>query len=153
MVLFSSLFVINNNLNNDNTDSISSLIADFALYPNNPTVFEKIQFYDQSISSKSQISLWEWDFGDGNTSNYQNPEHAYEISGTYNIELKIKDKNGNTDKMSKPLYVKDKLVNTMKNQDEIVKNENNDLIVPIIIGSFFILLIFIISLLYIRKYH
>jgi hypothetical protein len=33
------------------------------------------------------VSLWSWDFGDGNTSNVQNPVHSYAVADTYNVCL------------------------------------------------------------------
>ena len=30
---------------------------------------------------------WFWDFGDGNTSNEQNPVHVYTTPGTYDVKL------------------------------------------------------------------
>lgn len=155
LAFFSSLFILKNNLGYDSRGVISSPIADFALYPYNPTVFEKIQFYDQSISNKSKISSWEWDFGDGNTSYYQNPKYTYRISSTYDVVLKVKDENGNTDKISKPIYVKEKLEHTMKNKDDIVKKKNTDLIFPLIIASLVIILalIFTLYLIYNKRYY
>ncbi len=38
-------------------------------------------------------SGWQWDFGDGNTSNQQNPTHVYAAPGTYNVQLTVT--NGN----------------------------------------------------------
>jgi hypothetical protein len=34
---------------------------------------------------------WAWDFGDGNTSDVQNPTHAYEAAGVYNVTLTVTD--------------------------------------------------------------
>ncbi len=45
------------------------------------------QFTD--ISSGAEISEWYWDFGDGNSSTEQNPEHQYAAAGSYNVSLNI----------------------------------------------------------------
>src|SRR5258706_783950 len=37
---------------------------------------------------------WFWTFGDGNTSNQQNPTHTYPAPGYYNVTLSITDNNG-----------------------------------------------------------
>ena len=34
---------------------------------------------------------WLWDFGDGDTSSFQNPEHVYEHMGTYPVCLRVKN--------------------------------------------------------------
>lgn len=39
---------------------------------------------------------WEWDFGDGNTSNEQNPVHVYETGGYYVATLTAKSNTGST---------------------------------------------------------
>ncbi len=36
-----------------------------------------------------QATSWSWDFGDGNTSTLQNPNHAYAQNGTYKVTLVI----------------------------------------------------------------
>lgn len=46
-----------------------------------------VNFVDQSTSSPSPIASWFWDFGDGNTSNSQNPTHTYNAGGLYNVCL------------------------------------------------------------------
>ncbi|UCH13395.1 MAG: PKD domain-containing protein, partial [Bacteroidales bacterium] len=53
-----------------------------------PGVFN---FYDQSTGD---IKSWKWDFGDGNGSEEQNPEHIYDIAGIYPVSLEIETHNG-----------------------------------------------------------
>ncbi len=40
-----------------------------------------------SDSTALQVDEWLWDFGDGNTSNEQNPTHLYSESGSYEVSL------------------------------------------------------------------
>lgn len=47
-----------------------------------------VYFYDQSTPT-GQITSWQWNFGDGTTSNLQNPVHYYNAIGTYNVCLTI----------------------------------------------------------------
>lgn len=42
-------------------------------------------FTDKSIDAQA----WQWDFGDGNTSNQQNPKYTYAGYGTYNVSLTV----------------------------------------------------------------
>ncbi|MDD4148549.1 MAG: M4 family metallopeptidase [Bacteroidales bacterium] len=44
----------------------------------------EIQFTDNSFNFPTS---WNWEFGDGNTSNEQNPKHFYEQNGTYTVSL------------------------------------------------------------------
>jgi gliding motility-associated-like protein len=52
---------------------------------------ENIQFYDFSIG---KAIIWNWDFGDGNTSTSQNPTHQYQNKGTYTVSLQVIDSIG-----------------------------------------------------------
>jgi PKD repeat protein len=45
-----------------------------------------VSFTDQS---SGQITNWAWNFGDGGTSNQQNPIHVYQSPGTYLITLTV----------------------------------------------------------------
>ncbi|MFK8008869.1 MAG: PKD domain-containing protein, partial [Saprospiraceae bacterium] len=47
-----------------------------------------VQFTDLSVGTPTN---WLWGFGDGNTSNEQNPFYVYDSVGTYNICLLIQD--------------------------------------------------------------
>jgi gliding motility-associated-like protein len=54
-----------------------------------------IRFKDQSIPRTPEtITGWSWDFGDGITSNSQNPSHFYNKPGTYTISLVITNNEG-----------------------------------------------------------
>ena len=52
---------------------------------NNSNCNSTIQFTDSS----DQAHSWLWDFGDGNFSSWQNPEHTYQSSGVFNVKLKV----------------------------------------------------------------
>jgi len=65
--------------------------------------FQAVNFYN---SSTGPGLVYSWDFGDGNTSNLQNPVHLYTAEGTYSVTLNIKDIYGCTGSVSKNNYVK-----------------------------------------------
>ena len=46
-----------------------------------------VEFFDHSLNA----STWNWNFGDGNTSTIQNPNHTYGESGEYMVTLTIFD--------------------------------------------------------------
>jgi len=51
----------------------------------------EIVFTDQSKDSGNAIISWIWDFGDGQTSNEQNPKHSYTSAGLYTVILKVQN--------------------------------------------------------------
>lgn len=48
-----------------------------------------VRFTDTSTAGSSPITSWAWNFGDGNTSNQQNPSHIYHDQGTYTVSLTV----------------------------------------------------------------
>ena len=62
-------------------------------------------FTDHSFSPGGNIVSWNWNFGDGNTSNLQNPIHQYNTAGNYTVWLTIMDINGNRDSISHIAFV------------------------------------------------
>lgn len=66
--------------------------AAFNFHQPDPEVYI-IDFTDESTSD-GVIGTWEWVFGDGNSSNEQNPTHSYESPGTYTVCLTITDDDG-----------------------------------------------------------
>jgi len=60
----------------------------FTADPVSGTTPHVVQF--KSLSSDPFQNIW-WDFGDGTTSNEQNPLHTYEIPGTHTVTLFVDD--------------------------------------------------------------
>ena len=61
-----------------------------------------VAFQDQSSNAVS----WQWNFGDGNTSNQQNPSHTYTAYGTYNVTLVVTNSSGCTDTLRRDSLVR-----------------------------------------------
>jgi hypothetical protein len=53
-------------------------------------VNEEIQFTGSAFGGTEPYT-WAWDFGDGETSDEQNPTHAYDAAGVYNVTLTVTD--------------------------------------------------------------
>ncbi|MEX2603795.1 MAG: S8 family serine peptidase [Gracilimonas sp.] len=57
-----------------------------------------VSFIDNSSDPKDAqdggIVKWEWNFGDGNTSEDRNPVHTYSTDGTYEVSLTVTDNGG-----------------------------------------------------------
>ncbi|MCI4668479.1 MAG: PKD domain-containing protein [Bacteroidia bacterium] len=70
--------------------------ADFSFNVNGACPEVLASFSDQSIGDTSIVS-WTWDFGDGQSSNVQNPTHIYDIPGSYTVSLIIENVLGCTD--------------------------------------------------------
>ncbi len=62
--------------------------VDFGYSPTNPRAGEKVQFTNLATSGEE----WEWDFGDGSTSQVKNPSKEYKLPGTYTVTLKVDNK-------------------------------------------------------------
>lgn len=66
--------------------------ADFDF--NDVCLNEQNNFTDQSTDPASTITNWTWDFGDGNTSTQQNPNHTYAADGSYTVFLTVDNNDG-----------------------------------------------------------
>jgi PKD repeat protein len=60
--------------------------AAFAIAPSTATVRANVAFTDQSTGSPTS---WQWSFGDGSSSNAQNPTHAYTTQGSFGVSLTV----------------------------------------------------------------
>jgi gliding motility-associated-like protein len=61
---------------------------DFSL-PSEACVNTDVQFTDTSPRTGGNIKTWAWDFGDGATSNLENPKHKFLTTGTKTIKLTV----------------------------------------------------------------
>ena len=62
--------------------------------PSEICVGKEVSFNDLTVNVVDPIVEWNWNFGDGNTSDEQNPVHAYENAGTYTISITITTQEG-----------------------------------------------------------
>jgi PKD repeat protein len=51
-------------------------------------------FTDESTDSDGTVDSWSWDFGDGTSSNAQNPDHTYDTGGDFIVQLTATDNDG-----------------------------------------------------------
>jgi PKD repeat protein len=66
----------------------------------------QFQFLDQSTPGYlDTITTWRWDFGDGQTSASQNPEHTFTKPGTYNVTLTVTNNEGKTNSASQSITI------------------------------------------------
>ena len=67
--------------------TIAPPIAGFSYTPINPVSGEEVKFIDETIKTHPDMDLiWHWDFGDGTTSDVQNPKKVFS-SGVYVVRL------------------------------------------------------------------
>jgi len=70
------------------------------------TVGGPIDFHsDKSIDLENNIVSYNWNFGDGNTSNENNPSHSYSEKGMYRVTLTVTDEHGKTDSDEGAVFV------------------------------------------------
>lgn len=76
-----------------------------AFTTSNPCTQQQTQFTDQTTVPVGGISSWNWAFGDGNTSNLQNPQHTYSSAGFYNVGLTVTGNNGCEKSITQPVSI------------------------------------------------
>ena len=112
-------------------DSISRYVKVYPDFASNfsisglPCPNGQIQFTDLSTSTFQPINEWSWDFGDGKTSNLQNPVHIYDTGGKFNVVFISKNFKGCTDTLKKDFEVeKFKPYSGIQKDTLIVKGEH-----------------------------
>lgn len=92
-------------------DSITRLVK---IYPDYETKFKDeglkcpnapIQFTDLSEATFKPVIKWDWNFGDGQTSEDQNPTHSYVEGGEYNVTLVSSSIKGCRDSLTQKVVV------------------------------------------------
>ena len=63
-----------------------------------------VSFTDSTIFG-APITFWTWNFGDGGSSNLQNPSHLYTIAGAHNVSLTVTDIDGCSRIVTKAQYI------------------------------------------------
>jgi uncharacterized protein (TIGR02145 family) len=76
-------------------------VADFTGNPTSGTVPLTVNFTEQSTNEPTG---WLWDFGDGNTSTQQNPQHDYQDVGSFTVQLIVSNSFG-SDTETKSDYI------------------------------------------------
>lgn len=92
------------------TDTIRKPIEIYFLpqaifYQNTPCVGNVTQFVDSTKSLSGTITNWQWNFGDNQTSTYQNPQHAFSNVTNYTVSLVVTSQYGCTDTLRKNVTV------------------------------------------------
>lgn len=78
------------------TSEVSSPVAAFTGNPTSGALPLVVNFTDQSTNNPTS---WQWNFGDGNTSALQNPNHTYNEVGTYSVQLTVTSNSGSDTKI------------------------------------------------------
>lgn len=73
-------------------DIFPEIDADFGL-TYDTCIIGPVLFTDSSTTNAERIVSWDWDFGDGSTSNQKNPRHTYDVAGTLPVTLTVTDDN------------------------------------------------------------
>lgn len=87
------------------TDILPGPDAAFNADPSATYLFEEINFTDETTSNETLVN-WDWDFGDGSPiNNEQNPNYAYDQTGTFDVILIVTDEFGCIDTASNEVYI------------------------------------------------
>jgi len=80
-------------------------IVNFGINPDNGDTLVSFQFSDLSYDEDGDIEQWSWDFGDGTTSDSQNPEHQFDLPGIYSVTLSVTDDQNGVNSTTLPIEI------------------------------------------------
>jgi len=72
-----------------------------------------------NISTGSNITGYQWDFGDGNSSTLENPQHTYSNSGSFAVNLVVTNTNGCENSITKFIQVFEQVIDSIKKTEAI----------------------------------
>ncbi len=82
-------------------------VANFGFSPFDPSVFDVVQFFDQSFDpGEAGFASQEWNFGDGTTGTGPSPAHQYAADGDYTVQLTVTTFDGRTASTSQTVRVR-----------------------------------------------
>ncbi|MDR9373579.1 MAG: PKD domain-containing protein, partial [Schleiferiaceae bacterium] len=99
------------------TVTANPIATNFAVSQDTARRNDTIAFTDSTNGAVS----WTWDFGDGTTSNLQNPTHSYSALGLYTVRLTATDNRNCTETKSRDILVTDQ--NSLN--DWVLRNQVN----------------------------
>jgi hypothetical protein len=81
--------------------------ASFGFQPSDPSVFDMVQFFDESSDpGRVGVQSEAWDFGDGTTGTGSTPTHRYAADGDYSAKLTVTTFDGRTASTSQVVNVR-----------------------------------------------
>lgn len=83
-------------------EAISSCITEQNTF--NPVIFQ-----NQTVTNYPNVK-WNWDFGDGTTSNEKDPKHVFISSGNYSVKLTTVTESGCTFNLIKDIFINNNLI-------------------------------------------
>ncbi len=87
--------------------------ADFRL----TCVYMQCDFEDASNDSDGSVVAWQWNFGDGTTSNEADPVHVYAQPGSYSVTLTVTDDSTATHARSRDATASEQVITSLTCQD------------------------------------
>ncbi|KPA17794.1 secreted protein containing Peptidase S8 and S53, subtilisin, kexin, sedolisin [Candidatus Magnetomorum sp. HK-1] len=121
------------NIEVEKTNTSPALHADFSAYPRTSTT-ESLRVHFTDLSEGYPTS-WQWNFGDGSTSNEQHPEHMYLNSGTYSVQLTISNNNGSDTETKTNYIVIHYPTIRWATSEQAVFESNNSVRVPVVLNQ------------------
>jgi|GEM_PF-2140139 len=88
-----------------------------------------VNFTDSTVFG-APIIAWNWSFGDGSTSSLQNPTHAFDTNGLFDVSLTVTDIDG-----CSRTFTRDSLVDTRDTLSPTISNCPSNLVLSVDAGS------------------